>query len=85
MHFSEERTEAGKHQGRFGVKWDDGKNGKLSPQVGAVRGGDGGGFVRGGDGGGFVRGGDGGGAVRKDDGGQLLQAPVTDMKAPPLR
>ena len=76
MHFSEERTEAGKHQGRFGVKWDDGKNGKLSPQVGAVRGGDGGGFVRGGDG---------GGALRKDDGGQLLQAPVTDMKAPPLR
>ena len=76
MHFSEERTEAGKHQGRFGVKWDDGKNGKLSPQVGAVRGGDGGGFVRGGDG---------GAALRKDDDGQLLQAPVTDMKAPPLR
>ena len=76
MHFSEERTEAGKHQGRFEVKWDDGKNGKLSPQVGAVRGGDGGGFVGGGDG---------GGALRKDDGGQLLQAPVTDMKAPPLR
>ena len=76
MHFSEERTEAGKHQGRFGVKWDDGKNGKLSPQVGAVRGGAGGGFVRGGDG---------GAALRKDDDGQLLQAPVTDMKAPPLR
>ena len=76
MHFSEERTEAGKHQGEFGVKWDDGKNGKLSLQVGAVRGGAGGGFVRGGDG---------GAALRKDDDGQLLQAPVTDMKAPPLR
>ena len=70
MHFSEERAGAGKHQGGFGAKWDGGKNGEAS------QGGDGGG--------GAVRGGG-------DDGvGQLelelkLQAPVTDMKAAPLR
>ena len=59
-HFSEERSEAGKHQGGFGVKWDGDKDGEAA------------------------KGGDGGGGV-VDVVGQLLQAPVTDMKAPPLR